>query len=805
MAWPTLARTAGRLPGSRFRDDLARLATHGTLDAHDLIELARRSPRTGISDFDPRGLAWFGHLVASEMESADHATDAAAVFELAYRVGGRRAMGRDLDGIWVQCLALSGRLSSFRSALRGSIGIRDALWAADTDALLPPPQELHDGVDHRHPQHQEWWTALNRPLADVGLEPLTIEPGDGHAFDRIACAVPAEARVTDGPLISVVVPVYNPGPSLRTTVSSLIGQTWRSIEILLCDDASTTGADMFAEMVAADPRVRHLRAPHNGGTYAARNLGIGAAAGEYVTFNDADDWSHPRRLERQYAAIGADPEARASLSWCVRIKEDLSLTVMGRPPSRVNLSSILFRREDVLRSLGGFDALRKGADSEFVERFRVRFGSDSITEIRDPLALVQLTGGSLSRDDYRFLRTHPARLQYMSAFRHWHHLLAQQPARAYLAPGTRAPFPAPGYLLGSPVQHTAVDVLVCANLTPDSPTSVDLAAEVAAARSAGLSVGLLETLAPLDLTASIRHPSGPIAEEIHAGVTRLLPGAPADVRLLVIRDPAGPGAMPPEHFAGVRADTALVVADHGPDDGRSYDPPAVEQRLADAVGVRQVRWLPATAAIAESLAAHGARGQVLEPGHFTVAPRDTPVPSLGSSGAEAPSPLVVGVVARSPRTDADHPRSWEAQVAELPADTRLLGWGAQGPGVGRDRITHLSASQVALTTFLRLVDVVVVPFVPMRGPVVTRAVAGALTAGKVVLLEPAYRQVLGEAALYSDEHSLASLPELAAEGGLVRQQQRAISWAQAHLGDSIVRAHLTRALEAPSDRDSEES
>ena len=93
------------------------------------------------------------------------------------------------------------------------------------------------------------------------------------------------------PRVSVVIPVYNAEKYLRGCMDSVLGQTLRELEVICVDDGSTDGsAAILEEYVEKDSRVRVLR-QENAGAGAARNLGIGAACGEYVAFIDADDWA----------------------------------------------------------------------------------------------------------------------------------------------------------------------------------------------------------------------------------------------------------------------------------------------------------------------------------------------------------------------------------------------------------------------------------------------------------------------------------------------------------------------------------
>ena len=100
--------------------------------------------------------------------------------------------------------------------------------------------------------------------------------------------------------MSVVVPVFRPGPSFDDLIASLDRQTLgtSAFEVLLCDDGSgePTGARLAA--IARDrPHVRVLSLEHSGWPGMPRNHGVDAARGTYVQFVDQDDWLFDEALE----------------------------------------------------------------------------------------------------------------------------------------------------------------------------------------------------------------------------------------------------------------------------------------------------------------------------------------------------------------------------------------------------------------------------------------------------------------------------------------------------------------------------
>lgn len=105
------------------------------------------------------------------------------------------------------------------------------------------------------------------------------------------------------PIISVIVPVYKVEPYLHQCVDSILAQTFTDFELILVDDGSPDNCGKICDTYAEqDPRVRVIH-QENGGLSAARNAGIDAANGAYLTFIDSDDMISETYLKNLYCAI----------------------------------------------------------------------------------------------------------------------------------------------------------------------------------------------------------------------------------------------------------------------------------------------------------------------------------------------------------------------------------------------------------------------------------------------------------------------------------------------------------------------
>ena len=105
-------------------------------------------------------------------------------------------------------------------------------------------------------------------------------------------------------MISVIIAVYNGGPTIRRAIESVLSQTYPTYELIVVDDGSTD--DTAAVVAEFGDRVRYLRQP-NAGVSVARNAGAAAAHGDWLAFLDADDWYYPDRLRWHAQWIGRDP------------------------------------------------------------------------------------------------------------------------------------------------------------------------------------------------------------------------------------------------------------------------------------------------------------------------------------------------------------------------------------------------------------------------------------------------------------------------------------------------------------------
>jgi glycosyltransferase involved in cell wall biosynthesis len=109
--------------------------------------------------------------------------------------------------------------------------------------------------------------------------------------------------------VTLVVPAYEREVAIVAALRSVTSQTYRDLEIVVVDDGSGDAtAEVVARLAEADPRIRLIRFEANQGRSAARNAGLDAATGEFVTFLDSDDLYAPTRIEHLVAAARRHPD-----------------------------------------------------------------------------------------------------------------------------------------------------------------------------------------------------------------------------------------------------------------------------------------------------------------------------------------------------------------------------------------------------------------------------------------------------------------------------------------------------------------
>lgn len=103
--------------------------------------------------------------------------------------------------------------------------------------------------------------------------------------------------------ISVIVPVYNVEEFLEQCLESIVSQTYTDLEIILVNDGSTDqSAKICDDFAKRDTRVKVIH-QINGGVSSARNTGIKAATGDYITFVDSDDWLEKEMYQKMMYAV----------------------------------------------------------------------------------------------------------------------------------------------------------------------------------------------------------------------------------------------------------------------------------------------------------------------------------------------------------------------------------------------------------------------------------------------------------------------------------------------------------------------
>jgi glycosyltransferase involved in cell wall biosynthesis len=232
-------------------------------------------------------------------------------------------------------------------------------------------------------------------------------------------------------MISVVMPAYNVEEHIEAAILSVLSQTYRDFELIVVDDGSTDRSADIADKIA-DSRLRLIR-QENQGVAVARNRGLAEAAGEYVTFLDADDLWKPEFLTRMVAVA---EEKSVPFVYCGhstlrengREEHHQQIYLEGNVLSRwigssipLNMCSVLVRRQFLEDAGISFTpGCLVGEDSEFFTKI---FCLTPVAAVPEKLMIYRHRSGSAVHSSWNE--------------RNLHHLYALERSEAFIAENYR--------------------------------------------------------------------------------------------------------------------------------------------------------------------------------------------------------------------------------------------------------------------------------------------------------------------------------------------------------------------------------
>ncbi|MDZ4736483.1 MAG: glycosyltransferase [Rhodospirillaceae bacterium] len=565
------------------------------------------------------------------------------------------------------------------------------------------------------------------------------------------------------PCVSIIMPAYNAEQFLMTSVRSVLAQTWRNLELIIVDDASTDRTlEIAYDASRLDGRIKVLTCPKNRGTGPARNIGLAHATGDFVTVQDADDWSHPKKIETQIVDLLSHPRHAANLCEHVRVSTDLKFLRRGRPGELVAIyfSSLLFRRTEVLNNLGYWDSVRGGVeDDEFLRRCERWYGKENVKRLpTGPLHFARVHEQSLTQSP---ITGYPgfsfgARLEYWECSENWHveRMNEQESLRVDFVLPER-PFPIP--LLMRPEIDAAphkFDVVIATDFRIPGGTNLSTLQEIKVQSHAGLTTGLMHV--PRYAYPPKNRILPNYRELVDGNRVQILTfGDTVDADLVVFRWPPAL-AHRPKFVPRVRSDNVRIILNQTPmrrhgEEESFYDVMEVDRRVEEIFGTRGV-WSPIGAEPRSVLDPYRDRLLISDENWVNIIDLDEWRPRCKRQKNARP---VIG------RHSRDHSDKWPETAHDLLAaypdrsefDVSILG-GAEVPRsiLGRlpDNWTVFQFNSITPYEFLARLDVFVYfthsSYIEAFGRVIFEAMA----VGVPVILPTRFRSTFGNAALYCE-------------------------------------------------------
>lgn len=186
------------------------------------------------------------------------------------------------------------------------------------------------------------------------------------------------------PEISIILCTFNRATYLNRCIDSVIDQTFKDWELLIVDDGSQDNTfDVVNPYIERFTNIRYLKHQNKKLSYA-KNAGIQASFGKFITFIDSDDAYLPSHLEPRLAYLKSNPEIDLIVGG-VLLEEEIFVADYFQPGKTINLRECVmggtfFGKRKVFFELQGFQRISYGEDTDFWDRANKIFKTEKIDQ-----------------------------------------------------------------------------------------------------------------------------------------------------------------------------------------------------------------------------------------------------------------------------------------------------------------------------------------------------------------------------------------------------------------------------------------
>lgn len=209
-------------------------------------------------------------------------------------------------------------------------------------------------------------------------------------------------------LISIIMPAYNCEEYIKTAIDSILNQTYTNFELLITDDCSKDNTRKIIDSYV-DIRIKRFHNSQNQGYLKASNLLFKQCAGDYITFQDADDYSDITRLEKLVVFLENNIDVAVVGSNVHRVDENGNLVYFTNFPSEDKevrsyfenykigfTGSALMLRKEVISTCGIYNEYFNRIGSEDVYWFSNIIDKFKIANIPDILYFYRVNSNSVT-------------------------------------------------------------------------------------------------------------------------------------------------------------------------------------------------------------------------------------------------------------------------------------------------------------------------------------------------------------------------------------------------------------------------